>query len=90
MTVLTNSSWEKLLLRWTNMQPTGEVRLVCAMLAAAIVADVTKATDEGRKPCGAGFCGSWRMDAWCGAIGLRGAFVREQVCRAHMHELADI
>lgn len=66
---LSRTDWERLLLNWSNMAPTGEVRLVCAVLADGIV-------DRQKDPrffAGGGF------DAYCRVIGLDPVFVREQI-----------
>lgn len=76
---LSQSQWEKLLLRWSGMEPIGEVRLVCAVIASAIVEEKTP---EG------GACAAYQtgffngpVSAWCALIGLDWRFVVEQAIR---------
>lgn len=74
---LTNDQWAKLLLRWSGLKPTPEVRLVCAVIASGI----TGSDDDD----GPWVCGQWFV-AYCRLLGLDPDFVREQVARAAVFE----
>ena len=69
---ISRANWEKLLLRWSGMQPTGEARLICAVIADGIV-------DEDRSHL---FFVSGGFDRYCKLISLDPVFVREQMDRA--------
>jgi hypothetical protein len=69
---VSRANWERLLLRWSGMQPTGEARLVCAVIADGIV-------DEDKSHL---FFVSGGFDRYCKAVGLDPVFVKEQMLRA--------
>lgn len=76
---VSRSQWEKLLLRWSGMEATGEVRLVCAVLADGIV-------EREEHPwffSGGGFA------TYCKAIGLNETYIQEQIERADAAALKD-
>ena len=76
---VSRSQWEKLLARWCGMEATGEVRLVCAVLADGIV-------EREKHPwffSGGGFA------TYCRAIGLDADYVQEQIARADACEPQD-
>ena len=69
---LSRSHWEKLLLRWSGMHPTGEVKLICAVIADGIC-DVREQ---------ARFFQNGGLAAYCSAIGLDVDFIKQQIDRA--------
>jgi len=66
------SNWEKLLMRWSGMQDTGEVRLICAVIADGII----ERHRDKRFFLEGGF------DNYCRAINLEPRFVKEQISRS--------
>jgi len=73
------TQWSKLLTRWTGLSPTGEVRLICAVLADGVA-------NSGRPssffPDG--------FSAYCRLVGLNPEFVMEQVERARKYGTASL
>jgi hypothetical protein len=62
------------------MEPTGEVKLVCAVIASAIVEEPEDAIRAGRAPYRSGFFDG-PVSIWCALIGLDWQFVIEQAER---------
>jgi hypothetical protein len=73
---VSRSNWEKLLARWCGMQTTGEVKLICAVIADGIV-------DREKHPW---FFSGGGFDKYCRTIGLDPAFVLQQIKRAEKHD----
>jgi hypothetical protein len=69
---VSRSAWEKLLLHWCEMQETGEVKLMCAVIADGIIERV-------RHPW---FFSGGGFDKYCRAIGLDPEFVQQQIKRS--------
>lgn len=69
---LNRAQWERVLIRWCDLQATPEVRLTCAVIADGIV-------DREKLPW---FFERGCFDAWCRVIGLDTQFVLEQIQRA--------
>lgn len=80
-TGLSQNSWEKLLLRWSGMEPIGEVKLVCAVIASAIIEEDKSAEEGGRPAFRSGFFSGPHL-AWSTLIGIDGRFLMEQISRA--------
>lgn len=74
---LSQSKWERVLLRWCEMEHTGEVRLLCAVIAEGI------ATQD-KDPW---FFSGGGFSAYCRAIGLDPEFVLRQIERADAYEM---
>ena len=72
---VSRSNWEKVLLRWCGMAPTGEVKLICAVIADGIV-------ERDKYPL---FFSGGGFDKYCKTIGLDPDFVEQQINRANMH-----
>ena len=71
------ATWEKMLYRWSDFPACGEKRLICAVIAQAIVDETNgkyfDCVAEKNK-----FFGD-RLDRFCYAISLDSNFVREQI-----------
>jgi hypothetical protein len=75
-------AWEKMLLRWSGMEPSGEVKLICAVIADGII---ERERDHW-------FFSTGGFESYCSVIGLSPVFVLEQMYRAadfHEKELAE-
>lgn len=73
MARVTSGQWEKVLLRWCNLEPTGEVRLICAVIADGIV----------KREEHPWFFSQGGFAKYCLAIGLDPDFVYSQIARAN-------
>ena len=82
MAKLSAYAWEKLLARWTGLQPTGEVKFICAIIASAIDEEPSEARLQHRRPFYSGFFTGYFFK-YCKILGLDPEFVIEQVERAN-------
>lgn len=71
--VLSPSAWSKLILRWTELEPTGEVRLLAAALGQWINERQVKAANNGFDPDYSGVTGR-AMESVCMALGIDRTF----------------
>ena len=71
------STWEKLLMRWSEFPTCGEKRLICAVIAQAIV-DQRIDGNMFAVAAGHNFWGN-PLEKYCRMIELNAVYVREQV-----------
>lgn len=94
MTQLGVLTWEKLLHRWSQVEPSPEVCLIVRVLADAIATEPDEASRQGRDPFVGGFFGNGGFEHYCAAIRLNAQFVWEQIhvanaSRVHVHRQGD-
>lgn len=90
-TGIRQSHWERLIFRWSGMEPIGEVKLACAVVAQAIADEPEAADKEQREPYGDEFFAHGVM-RWCSLLGIDPAFLRAQLevaVRAHASDVAE-
>ena len=82
MTVLRLTEWQTLIEQWCPMRKSGEVQLICSVLAQAIADEPKYALDNDQVPYKTPFFRGMFV-AYCRLIGLDPVFVLEQIARAN-------
>lgn len=75
--------WEKMALRWTEIEHTGEIRLMAAVMSFVIADELEAAMADLREPFEAGSEASKELYTFAAVLGISAEFIRPVILKAY-------